>query len=88
MKKLFKQIEKTRISVAKAQSECDCLWLTFIQYISDYNEISYDNWTIIDSIDGLVFSDGEILTASVTEVLKLIEKNGSVNKYDIYSCRI
>lgn len=64
------------------------IWYTFIQYISDYNEISYDNWTIIDSIDGLVFSDGEILTSSVTEVLKLIEKNGSVNKYDIYSCRI
>lgn len=88
MKNLLKQVEKTRTFIAKSQSECDRLWLTFIQYISDYNEISYDNWTIIDSIDGLVFSDGEILTSSVTEVLKLIEKNGSVNKYDIYSCRI
>ena len=57
MKNLLKQVEKTRTSIAKSQSECDRLWLTFIQYISDYNEILYNDWTIIDSIDGLVFSD-------------------------------
>lgn len=85
---LFKKYDKTITAVAEAQTACDKLFETFIPFISDYTENNYDNWLIIDTNDGLVFSDGEILTASVTGVLKLIKQNGSVNKENIYSCRI
>ena len=86
--RLYKKLDNAYTAISKVQTACDKLFHMFIPYINDYSEIYYDNWYIIDTIDGLVFSDGEILTASVTEVIKLIEQNGSVNKEGIYSCRI
>ena len=86
--KIRKHLDMAETLSCRAQSEATSMMRDFIPYIKDYDEVTYGNWSVVQTPEGLCFSDGELLTAPLDLVLDYISEHGGVTMFDIRCCGV